>query len=128
MAVKVEAKPIIVVEPNGKRVAKRKYKNSDLPFPPGRLGDSYTAKWRKEYKATITDWAGTVIDPFGTNSRLDLSEGANLPSPLEQCWMAIYPDLESCLNNPAERKAIVSLVSGVSVSGLHSNRNLPLAD
>lgn len=114
MAVKIEEKPIIGVEPSGKRIKKEKYRTSDLPFPPVRAS-SYMAKWRKEYKATIIDWAGSVTDPFGTNSRLDVPEGPNSLSPLERCWMAVYPDLKLCMKDQSQKKIVVSLVSGQCV-------------
>lgn len=54
-------------------------------------------------KGTFMDWAGAENDPFGTNHLLD--EGV-----VGEAWKAVYPELESTLENNESKAAIAGVV------------------
>lgn len=63
-------KKVTVVDVNGKRKAepKRRYTNSDLPFPP----DSFSidlAHYQKTFIPDLIDWAGSLERPFAASTR-----------------------------------------------------------
>lgn len=62
--------------------------------------------WKKQLKGTAIDWAGAENDPFGTNHLLDAGV-------IEEAWKAVYPELESTLDNNESKAAIISVVCAV---------------
>lgn len=66
------------------RSAKRRYRNSDLPF------ENHTRdlqRWQNAVQPVIIDWAGTVKEPFAVNSHPDLQRI------VEEAWHAEFPEI-----------------------------------
>lgn len=107
MAIKLEDVPVVKAEPGGRkqRTKKEKYTNAHLPFPSKQFGQSMK-NWRKVFKPSIIGWAGTVEDPFGTNSILS--------SPVKKVWNDIFPDLKDCFKDVDQRAAILGVVRTLS--------------
>jgi hypothetical protein len=61
------------------RQARQKVTIADLPFP----GGKNSQVWRKFFIPPLIAWAGSQLDPFGTNSRVD-GEAAVI-------WKRVFP-------------------------------------
>lgn len=85
-AIKVVERSVSQVEPT-RRSKKEKYNVSALPFPNGIRAPPLQQRWRKFFRATLIEWAGTHSDPYGTNSKLD-------DDIINDIWYTVYPDLE----------------------------------
>ena len=59
---------------------RQKFMVSDLPFPGGR-----TAYWRKYFVPPLIAWAGSQVDPFGTNN--------NIGSEATRLWKTVLPTI-----------------------------------
>jgi hypothetical protein len=75
-----------VAESNGKlegskHLRKTRPTLSDLPFN----SKNDREKWRKIFVPALLSWAGTQIDPFGTNSMIN--------EPVEDIWWSTFPDV-----------------------------------
>ena len=55
----------------------------DLPLP--RTG-RYFQDWRKKFVPLLISWAGSQVDPFGTNGQID--------SAVKSVWEQVYSDIE----------------------------------
>ncbi|KAG9217553.1 hypothetical protein CCMSSC00406_0008480 [Pleurotus cornucopiae] len=71
-----------------------KYTNSNLPFPQGRARVDLKT-WQKTYLPELYDWAGTLPEPFGSNSHPELE------NVVAQLWVKHFPHLMGVRDNPA---------------------------
>ncbi|KAF7978991.1 hypothetical protein HWV62_44257 [Athelia sp. TMB] len=84
------------------RAKKVNYTNAHLPFPAARR-PFYMNIWKKHFKATAMDWAGSQLDPFGTNHLLDEDVVA-------EAWEAVFPELETILDNKEHKAVIIGVI------------------
>ena len=76
----------------GRGARKKKYGVTDLPFT---HWDTDSRKWRTSFIPSLLAWAGTQVDPFGTNSQM--------AEEVTALWEHVYPVI--VLND--ERTSIV---------------------
>lgn len=82
-----------------------KYTNANLPFSQARARLDLKT-WQKNYLPALYDWAGTLPEPFGTNSH------PSFHGVVTALWVDHFPHLRDVQNHPA----IISVV-GVIPNG-----------
>lgn len=102
MGVKLEEMSTAIVDNPKSRQRKPSYQNTDLPFPSINL-TQYGNRWKKGYKATIIEWAGSTSDPFRTNSIMD--------SVVKQSWRVVFPNLAKTYEDKDKQAIIIGMVS-----------------
>jgi len=94
---------VIQVASGSRRVAKPKYGVADLPLP---IGSNYMNRWRKQYRQTLMSWAGTHLDPFGTNSLL-------MEDVIRDIWSLVFSNIDIDMRGGRKKnlEVITALVS-----------------
>ena len=80
------------------RVRKETYTTAALPFPSSHI-THYLDRWRKDFRSTLLDWAGTGENPYGTNTIMRQA--------VKQTWYVLRLTVRSnvkpkCGNNSSE--------------------------
>lgn len=86
------------------RFRRKKGTVAQLPLP---STPAHLARWQKQFRQTLIEWAAAQADPFGTNSLLTKDVVLFI-------WERIFPDvyIGGVENNPAKYLGIlISLVS-----------------
>lgn len=95
---------------NTNQVKKRNLMLNSLPFPPDRYAP-YMKKWTNDFGPTMVSWAGTKGNCFAASSHVDLVPTGKNQSPMEESWVAVFPELISCLKDAEKCNVMAALVS-----------------
>ncbi|KAF9496256.1 hypothetical protein BDN71DRAFT_1505952 [Pleurotus eryngii] len=102
-----EATPISGPAKRGSK-SETKYTNANLPFSRARARLDLKT-WQKDYLPALYDWAGTLPEPFGTNSH------PSLHGVVTALWITHFPHLRDVKNDPA-----IIPVAGAALQNWHS--------
>lgn len=92
------------------RVRKETYTTAALPFPSSHI-TRYLDRWRKDFRSTLLDWAGTGENPYGTNTIMRQA--------VKQTWYEVFPELK--VKWKSDSNVILGVVSGYVPTSIYSH-------
>ena len=92
------------------RVRKETYTTAALPFPSSHI-TRYLDRWRKDFRSTLLDWAGTGENPYGTNTIMRQA--------VKQTWYEVFPELKAKWKS--DSNVILGVVSGYVPTSIYSH-------
>ena len=107
MGVTVNLKSIAMMNPGSrdprqKNIRKARATLMDLPLP--RTG-RHLQIWRRNFVPLLIGWAGSQVDPFGTNCQID--------GTVSSMWERVFPDIEITDEDMKIVVAVVCLLLGI---------------